>query len=114
MASENRDWGYDRIAGALSNLGYVISDQTVGNVLRRYGLPPAPERKRTTPWSVFIQTIMAAVATPPDESAILLLGDGEQRSRKCLVATTAHSNVIRFGRPVPRNASHPFEVEGEC
>src|ERR1700704_1660033 len=46
MASENRDWGYDRIAGALSNLGYVIFDQTVGNVLRRYGLPPAPERKR--------------------------------------------------------------------
>src|SRR5260221_14555300 len=45
MASENRDWGYDRIAGAMSNLGYVISDQTVGNVLRRYGLPPAPERK---------------------------------------------------------------------
>ena len=52
MARENRDWGYDRIAGALANLGYVISDQTVGNVLRRYGLPPAPERKRTTRWSV--------------------------------------------------------------
>src|SRR5882757_4912252 len=48
MASENRDWGYDRIAGALANLGYLISDQTVGNVLRRYGLPTAPERKRTT------------------------------------------------------------------
>jgi Homeodomain-like domain len=28
MASENRDWGYDRIAGAMANLGYVISDQT--------------------------------------------------------------------------------------
>jgi hypothetical protein len=28
MASENRDWGYDRIVGALANLGYVISDQT--------------------------------------------------------------------------------------
>ena len=39
MASENRDWGYDRIAGALANLGYVISDQTVGNVLQRYGYP---------------------------------------------------------------------------
>jgi hypothetical protein len=35
MASENRDWGYDRIAGGMANLGYVISDQTVGNVLRR-------------------------------------------------------------------------------
>jgi len=26
-----------------------------GNVLRRYGLPTAPERKRTTHWAVFIQ-----------------------------------------------------------
>jgi putative transposase len=34
MASEDRDWGYDRIAGATANLGHVISDQTVGNVLR--------------------------------------------------------------------------------
>ena len=48
MAGENRDWGYDRIAGALANLGYMISDQTVGNVLQRHALPPAPERKRTT------------------------------------------------------------------
>jgi hypothetical protein len=31
MASEDRDWGYDRIAGATANLGYVICDQTVGN-----------------------------------------------------------------------------------
>src|SRR5215831_17956933 len=39
MASENRGWGYDRIVGALANLGYAISDQTVGNVLQRHGLP---------------------------------------------------------------------------
>ena len=30
MAQENRAWGYDRIVGALANLGYTISDQTVG------------------------------------------------------------------------------------
>src|SRR5215510_6161877 len=48
MASENRDWGYDRIVGALANLGFEISDQTVGNVLQRHGLLPAPERKHTT------------------------------------------------------------------
>src|SRR5258707_8075228 len=59
MASENRDWGYDRIAGALANLGYEISDQTVGNVLRRQGLPPAPERKRTTTWAAFIRMHLA-------------------------------------------------------
>ena len=35
FARENRGWGYDRIVGALSNLGHPISDQTVGNILRR-------------------------------------------------------------------------------
>ena len=44
MAKENIDWGH----GALANLGYVPSDETVGNILRRKGIPPAPERKRTT------------------------------------------------------------------
>src|SRR5713101_5769817 len=62
MASENRDWGYDRIAGALANLGYEISDQTVGNVLRRHGVLPAPERKRSTTWAAFIRTHMALLA----------------------------------------------------
>ena len=37
MAKENRSWGYDRV-GALANLGYRVSDQTVGNVLRRHGI----------------------------------------------------------------------------
>jgi putative transposase len=56
MAQENRSWGYDRIVGALANLGYTISDQTVGNILKRHGLPPAPQRKTTTTWKEFIRT----------------------------------------------------------
>jgi putative transposase len=56
MARENRSWGYDRIVGALANLGYTISDQTVGNILKRHGLVPAPERKTTTTWKEFIRT----------------------------------------------------------
>jgi hypothetical protein len=35
MAKENPTWGYDRIVGALANLGRRLSDQTVGNILRR-------------------------------------------------------------------------------
>ena len=62
MAKENRDWGYDRIVGALANLGYEVCGQTVGNVLQRHGLPPAPERKRTTTWPTFIQTHLALLA----------------------------------------------------
>jgi transposase InsO family protein len=62
MASENRDWGYDRIVGALANLGYEVSDQTVGNVLQRHGVPPAPERKHTTTWATFIRAHLAVLA----------------------------------------------------
>jgi transposase InsO family protein len=58
MARENRSWGYDRIVGALANLGYTVSDQTVGNILKRHGIPPAPERKTTTTWKEFIRTHM--------------------------------------------------------
>ncbi|MGB5584036.1 MAG: helix-turn-helix domain-containing protein [Gammaproteobacteria bacterium] len=62
MAKENSDWGYDRIVGAMANLGYRLSDQTVGNILQRHAIPPAPERKRTTTWTDFIRTHMAVRA----------------------------------------------------
>jgi hypothetical protein len=56
IAQENHSWGYHRIVGALANLGYIISDQTVGNILKRHGIPPAPERKMMTTWKAFIRT----------------------------------------------------------
>ena len=34
----NKLQGYDRIAGALAHLSYTISDQTVGNMLKRHRL----------------------------------------------------------------------------
>jgi len=41
MAEDNPRWGYDRIVGALAELGHEVSDQTVGNVLKRHGIHPA-------------------------------------------------------------------------
>ncbi|MEO1979225.1 MAG: helix-turn-helix domain-containing protein, partial [Fuerstiella sp.] len=34
FATENPTWGYDRIQGALKNVGYHIADSTVANVLK--------------------------------------------------------------------------------
>jgi hypothetical protein len=62
MAKENTDWGYDRIVGAMANLGYRLSDQTVGNILKRHGIPPAPERKRSTTWIDFIRAHRSVLA----------------------------------------------------
>src|ERR1035441_3177939 len=55
-------WGYDRIVGALANLGHVVSDQTVGNILRRYGIQPAPKRSQSTTWKDFIASHLAVLA----------------------------------------------------
>jgi hypothetical protein len=58
MAQENRSWGYDRMVGALANLGDTISDQTVGSTFKRHGISPAPKREQTTPWKEFIRMHM--------------------------------------------------------
>jgi hypothetical protein len=57
-ARENRSWGYDRIVGALANLGYTISDQTIDTILNRHSILPAPKRKKTVTWREFIRMHM--------------------------------------------------------
>ena len=44
FAKENPTWGYDRISGALSNIGYHICDSTIGNILKAHGIEPAPNQ----------------------------------------------------------------------
>jgi putative transposase len=75
MAQENRSWGYDRMVGALANLGYTVSDQTVGNILKRHGIPPAPERKTTTTWQEFIRTHLEVLVAKPRQSIVYLRGE---------------------------------------
>ena len=62
MARENSGWGYDRIVGALANLGHHVSDQTVGNILRRHGIGPAPKRSQITTWKDFLAAHMNVLA----------------------------------------------------
>jgi hypothetical protein len=62
LARQNSSRGYDRIVGALANFGHKVSDQTVGNVLRRHGIAPAPKRSQTTAWRDFIASHMAVIA----------------------------------------------------
>jgi putative transposase len=46
----------------LQNLGHRVSDQTVGNILRRFGIAPAPKRRRHTSWADFIRSHVAVLA----------------------------------------------------
>ena len=52
MARENT-WGYKRIHGELKKLGIQLSKSCIADILRRNGLPPAPERRGLT-WREFL------------------------------------------------------------
>jgi putative transposase len=54
MAEENRIWGYRRMQGAMSNLGYKLARSTIAGILRRHGIEPAPERSRKGTWKEFL------------------------------------------------------------
>lgn len=53
LASENADWGYQRIAGELLGLGHRTSPSTVRNILIHAGLDPTPRRAGPT-WKQFL------------------------------------------------------------
>ncbi|MDA2927553.1 integrase core domain-containing protein [Acidobacteria bacterium AH-259-G07] len=62
MAQENPSWGYDRIQGALANVGFHVSDTTVANILKAHGIEPAPQRQRRTSWRTFLNAHWDSIA----------------------------------------------------
>jgi hypothetical protein len=54
LARENPAWGYRRIVGELRGLGFSISASSVGAILIRHRLPPAPERDGLS-WRLFLR-----------------------------------------------------------
>jgi putative transposase len=115
MAIENSDWGYGRIVGAMANLGYKLSDQTVGNILQRHGIPPVPKRGHTTTWADFIRTHMAVLAGTDFFSVEVLTLRGlvtyyvlffiHLESRKVEIAgVTPHPNEV-WMKQIARNAT---------
>ncbi|MGZ4328262.1 MAG: integrase core domain-containing protein [Solirubrobacteraceae bacterium] len=60
LARENPRWGYQRIAGELNKLGLSVSPSTVGRLLPRAGLGPAPRRSGPS-WREFVRAQAASV-----------------------------------------------------
>jgi hypothetical protein len=62
FARENSGWGYDRIVGALANLGYRVSDQTVGATSCAAWDRPCAREEPTTTWKDFLRRHMDVLA----------------------------------------------------
>ena len=119
FASENPSWGYDRIQGALANVSYHISDQTVGNVLKQHGIEPAPDRKRQTTWATFIKShwevlgsidfTTIEVWTKSGLVTYYLLFVMELATRRVHLAACTPTLGDDFMKQVARNLTDPFD-----
>ena len=119
MARENPSWGYDRIQGALSNLGHSVPDQTIGNILKEHGVDPAPNRKRQTSWKTFIRAhwdVLAAVDFTTIEVwtkgglvTYYLLFVMELKTRRVHFAACTPTLGDEYMKQIARNLTDPFD-----
>ncbi len=121
LAREN-DWGIERIEGELKKLGYTISHETIGNLLRRHNIPPAPERETSPSWrhlmthyreqllacdfftveTLFLQTIYVLIHR--DWQSTRPFRGVHGASERCMGGATSPSTHVGVGRP---RAQHP-------
>jgi putative transposase len=120
MAEENLSWGYRRIQGALANLGHRIDAITVRNILRRYHMEPAPQRRKAgMGWAQFLKMhreVLAAtdfftveVATWRGLVTYYVLVVMELSTRRVKIAgITPHPTAV-FMQQCARQLTDPFD-----
>lgn len=119
IAKENPTWGYDRIQGALKNLGHDICDQTIGNILKRHGIEPQPDRKRQTTWKTFIKShwdVLGAIDFTTVEvwtkgglATYYLLFVMELATRRVYFAGSSVNPTEPWMKQVAKNMTDPFD-----
>jgi len=61
MARDNPAWGYRRICGELTGLGYKIAPSTIWEILKAAGTDPAPRREAAS-WKQFLSAQAKTIA----------------------------------------------------
>ena len=97
MARTAPRWGYTSIQNRLWNLGHRVSRTTVANVLREYGLEPAPTRSRGTSWSGFLKAHWSGMAAIDFTTVEVWTAGGLVTHYVCFVMELATRKVICAG-----------------
>ena len=62
MATDDCQWGYERIEGELRKDGHRVARTTVATILREHGFEPAPLRSKRTTWAELLDTHWVSIA----------------------------------------------------
>jgi transposase InsO family protein len=119
MARDNPRWGYDRIQGALANLGIVLSDSSIGNILKEHGIEPAPKRGKQLTWKTFLQSHWDALSAIDFTSVEVWTGKGlvtfyvliamNLKTRRIEVAGVTENPDGQWTQQVTRNLTGGFD-----
>ena len=118
LAAENPRWGYERIRGELLKLGHWVSATAIRALLRRHGVPPAPQRAGLS-WQAFLRAHAAGVlacdfftvATIRLETLFELFFIELQTGRVLLVGWTEHPSAAWVSQQARNLARHLNELE---
>lgn len=105
LAEENRAWGYRRLQGALSHLGYQLARSTIADILQRSGIEPAPERNRKTTWKEFLARHWELIAAADFFTVEVWTRKGLQRFIILFFLDLSTRQVEIAGSPPPPTAS---------
>jgi hypothetical protein len=121
MAKQNPTKGYNRIQGALANLGHAVSDNTVGNILKANGIEPAPDRSRRSIWKSFLEAHWDVLASVDFTTIVVWTKSGLvtyyllffmelATRREHLVGLTANSGEAWMLQPARNVTDHPIRA----
>lgn len=96
MATENPTWGEDSIRDRLAELGMTVSDRTVAAVLRRHGIPPAPQREKTNNWQQFLEAHWPHLAALDFATFEIPNGAGRTQRHHALYVITVATREVRL------------------
>ena len=86
MARDNPTWGYRRICGELTGLGYKVAPSTIWQILKAAGIDPAPQRAAAS-WKQFLSAPATTIA-----AAGFFHADTVFLRRLCVLFVIEHHN----------------------
>jgi transposase InsO family protein len=103
----------------LANVGYRISDTTVGSILKAHGIEPAPERNERTRWRSFLKAHWDALAAADFTTVEVWTKGGlvtfylllvlELKSRRVELAGITPNPDGRWITQIARHLTDPFD-----